>query len=186
MSVNWTYMYVHVCIFRHIHISNQYNQRGDMLDYVIWYLCFWWYILLFDLWCWTYGMETSYYAIYGFVLTYYQCQMNDWMTIQMYFSTLYHHNGRMNNNATQIIGSSTVCSTASWYKHQRNTKAPYYCPFMRGIHQWPVNVHDKGSVVRKACPWHGLISWTPLKHDPTPKKPDWNPLSHTNQTHSNM
>ena len=42
-------------------------------------------------------------------------------------------------------------------QHQRNIKAPRYWPFVRGIHQWPVNSSHKGPVTRKKLPFDDVI-----------------------------
>ena len=42
--------------------------------------------------------------------------------------------------ASRITGQSSVCSTVcSHWQQKRNIKGPCYSPFVRGIHQWPVD-----------------------------------------------
>ena len=35
-----------------------------------------------------------------------------------------------------------------------NIKVPHYWPFVRGIHRWPVDSHNRGPVLRKMLPYH--------------------------------
>ena len=38
-----------------------------------------------------------------------------------------------------------------------NTKAPHKCPFVKGMHRWPVNSPHKGPVMRKVFLFHDAI-----------------------------
>ena len=46
--------------------------------------------------------------------------------------------------ASQITSRSSVCSALCFDWQQRNIKGPRNCPFVRGIHQWPVDSLHKG------------------------------------------
>ena len=56
---------------------------------------------------------------------------------------------QMSAMASGITGKSSVCSTFCLDWQQRNIKGPCYCPFVRGIHRWPVDSSHKGPVTRK-------------------------------------
>ena len=56
--------------------------------------------------------------------------------------------------ASRITGQSSVCSTVtSHWQQKRNIKGPCYSPFVRGIHQWPVDSPHKSTVTRKMLPF---------------------------------
>ena len=58
---------------------------------------------------------------------------------------------------SQITCHSIVWSAACSVYHQNNTKALHYCPFVRGIHRWPVDSPHKGTVMRKTFLCHDVI-----------------------------
>ena len=67
--------------------------------------------------------------------------------------------------ASRITGQSSVCSTGFSDWQQRNIKGWRYCPFVRGIHRWPVDSPHKGTVTENVSMWwrHNaqtrLFSW---------------------------
>ena len=72
-------------------------------------------------------------------------------------------------------------------KHRRNNKGPHYCPFMKGIPRWPVDILHKESITWKSCPWHVVITGETLKSPKTPitgcldlvdKLTRWGPVAH--------
>ena len=52
---------------------------------------------------------------------------------------------QMNVKAYRITGQSSASWTVcSYWQQQRNIKGLPYCPFVRGIHRWPVDSPHKG------------------------------------------
>ena len=63
----------------------------------------------------------------------------------------------MNVMWSHITGHLTVCLTVFVDPHHRNIKVRITDPFVRGIHQWPVNSPHKGPVTRKKLPFDDVI-----------------------------
>ena len=51
----------------------------------------------------------------------------------------YQSERQMNAMASRITGQSSVCSAVWLDRQQRSIKGSSYCPFVRGIHRWPVD-----------------------------------------------
>ena len=62
---------------------------------------------------------------------------------------------QMSIKASHFSGHSNVLFAASNIKE--NIKARHYWPFVRGIHQWPVDSPHKGPVMLKAFPCYDVI-----------------------------
>ena len=58
---------------------------------------------------------------------------------------------------SRITGQSSVCWSLWLHWQQRNIKCPRYCLFVRGIHGWPVNFPNKGTVTREKLPFDDVI-----------------------------
>ena len=51
------------------------------------------------------------------------------------------------------------CSSLDW--QQRNIKGLRYCPFVRGIHQWPMDSPHIGTVMHETFPFDNVIMSVP-------------------------
>ena len=62
--------------------------------------------------------------------------------------------------ASEITGvsNSAVYSTVYGGYHQRKHQDPRYRLFVRGIHRWPVDSPNKGTVAYKVFPWHNVFT----------------------------
>ena len=56
--------------------------------------------------------------------------------------------------ASQITDNSADCSIAC-LANNKDIRSPYYWPFVKGIHRWPMDSPHKGPVIQKTFPCHG-------------------------------
>ena len=86
------------------------------------------------------------------------CCANDaldmWTLFVSHYTLKWPHMGFM---AFQITDNPTVYLTACWATVNGNMKVPYYRPFGRGVHWWPVDSTYKGPAMRKAFPYHDIV-----------------------------
>ena len=69
-----------------------------------------------------------------------------------------HYNDvTMSAMASQITGSSIVCSTVGSVGDQRKHQSSASLVFARGIHRWQAIYPRKGPVTRKMLPFDGVI-----------------------------
>ena len=59
--------------------------------------------------------------------------------------------------ASQITGNSTACLSVCTSNNKGIIKTLHYWPFLREIHQWPVDCPHKRPVMWKAFPCHAII-----------------------------
>ena len=58
--------------------------------------------------------------------------------------------------ASRITGKSSICSTVYGDYQQRNINGPCHCPFVRGIHRWPMHSRRNGQLSKK-IPFNDVI-----------------------------
>ena len=64
---------------------------------------------------------------------------------------------QMTVKASGITGQSSLFSTVCSDWQRRNIKYPRYCPFVRGIHQWPMDSQQKGTLTWEIFPFDDCI-----------------------------
>ena len=72
-------------------------------------------------------------------------------------SEAHYSNVKLSAKASQITGVLIVCSTVCSGAVQRKHQSPASLAFFRGIHRWPVDSPQKGSVTRKMFPFDDVI-----------------------------
>ena len=63
----------------------------------------------------------------------------------------------MSAMASEITNLTIICSTFYSGADQRKHQSSASLPFVRGIHQWPVNSPHEGPVTRKMFPFDDVI-----------------------------
>ena len=75
-----------------------------------------------------------------------------------YYMVIHHMSTRtLELLAPELFVQQFVQADNKAYKG--NMKAPQYLPFVKGIHEWPVDSPHKGTEMLKVFPYHDFIVW---------------------------